>query len=107
VHAAAVTVTQCENSDVLFEGSVAVAVIELPTGTGTGKLTEIAASQPAAGVVTLVKPMKTWPSPFPEPSHKLFEKNSILKVVFCVLFKFPVMLVVPPTAWAEVRSGKF
>jgi hypothetical protein len=61
---------------------VAVAVITLPTGTATDRVTAIAASQPAAGVVTVVEPMKTWPSPFPEPSHRLFEKNSILKVVF-------------------------
>lgn len=82
VQAAAVTITQCENSEVLFEGSVAVAVTKLPTGTATDRVTEMGASQPAAGVATMVEPMKPWPSPFVELSHRLFEKNSILKVVF-------------------------
>ena len=52
------TVTHCENSEVLFEGSVAVAVITSPTAHPTGKVTLMAASQTAGGVVTLVNPMK-------------------------------------------------
>jgi hypothetical protein len=54
----AMTVTHRENSEVLFEGSVAVAVMTLPTGTATAKLTLIATSQTAGSVDTLVNPMK-------------------------------------------------
>jgi len=56
--AAAVTVTHPENSEVLFEESVAVAVTTLPTGTLTGKLTLMGVTQPAGGVETVVAPMK-------------------------------------------------
>ena len=52
------TVTQAENSDVLFEESVAVAVITLPTGTLTGKVEFIGTSQDLDGMFTVVAPMK-------------------------------------------------
>lgn len=57
--AAGTTVTHCENSEVLFlRGSVAVAVMTLPTVTETGKVTLIATSQTAGGVDTVVNPIK-------------------------------------------------
>ena len=51
------TVTHCENSEVLFRGSVAVAVMTLPAGTATGKVALIEATQLLL-VGTVVAPMK-------------------------------------------------
>ena len=55
------TVTQPENSDVLLDGSVAVAVITLPIGTDTARFTLIFATQPAGGVLTFAAPIKVSP----------------------------------------------
>jgi hypothetical protein len=77
-----------ENSDVLLLGSVAVAVIELPlmAAVGTEKL-KLALQD--ASVVTLVAPRNVLPSPFPDESQLVLEKNSTRKVVLAVLFKVP------------------
>jgi hypothetical protein len=44
LHTEDARVIQPENSDVLFDGSVAVAVITLPLGTDTGRFTFIVAT---------------------------------------------------------------
>ena len=54
-----------ENSEVLFPGSVAVAVMICPGATVTAKV-GLKLALPAASVVTLIAPMKVWPSPNPE-----------------------------------------
>ena len=53
-----VTITHAENSEVLFEESVAVAVITLPIGTLTGKVEFIGTSHELAEMLTVVAPMK-------------------------------------------------
>ena len=68
-------VTQFENSDVLFDGSVAVAVIYGPSNEALGRFTLIGAL-PFASVVRNVKPTNFFPSPLPEASHEGLEKNS-------------------------------
>jgi hypothetical protein len=64
--------SQGENSEVLPVGSVAVAVMTLPAGTGNDELKLIVAL-PLASVVTFVVSKKLPPSPFPEESHAPFE----------------------------------
>jgi hypothetical protein len=91
-----VTSEQAENSDVLFEGSVAVATTALPSVTPKGSDALIAAL-PLPSVVTLEKPIRVVPSPFPEPSQAALEKNSIRNVLFAVLLSVPRICVVTPT----------
>src|SRR5437868_5711756 len=77
-----VTWTQVENSEVLPLGSVAVAVMNWPTATATGRVTlngsavGLKTSQ-VPSVVTVVEPIKVCPSPWPEPSHAALAKSSI------------------------------
>ena len=81
-----VAIRQRENSDVLFAGSVAVAVTTWPSGTITGRTTFMAALLPT--VVTEVAPRKVWPSPWRRGSQARFEKNSTRNVAL-VLFSVP------------------
>src|SRR5262245_11700759 len=97
---------QRANSEVLPFGSVAVAVMKLPDGIATGKVTAKLATQPPF-VVAVAEPMSISPSPKPEGSQAAFEKNSILNVILGVLFSVPSMVVVPPALLAEVMTGLF
>src|SRR2546425_12438377 len=58
-------------------------------------------------VVTVVEPMKVWPSPKPEESHAELEKNSMVKVVCAAALSVPWIVVLPPALTAEDKSGKF
>src|SRR6185295_5496061 len=103
--APAATVRHAENSDVLFDGSVAVAVIGCPpaaAGSNAVKLT-----LPAPSVVTRSAPSNESPSPLPVGSHAAFEKNSSRNAVFAVLFNVPSRVSVDPATVADVRTGKF
>src|SRR5262249_25955729 len=92
---------QAENSEVLPAESVAVAVKKLPVTEAVGKLkTKLA--WPAASVVTLVKPRYFSPSPNPDGSQVVFEKNSILNCVLNALSSMPWIVVVPPADTADV-----
>ena len=74
--AAFVTVTSAAKPDVSFDGSVAVALMNCPTATETLKtIWKLAAPLPS--VVTCRLPRYFWPSPKPEGSANLFEKNWI------------------------------
>jgi len=101
-----VTTTQLENSDVFPSGSVAVAVMNSPTGTADVTNTLKLASQPLS-VVTLVAPMKRFPSPKPEGSHSELAKNSMVKAVFGWLLRVPVICMLWPSLPADVSDGKF
>ena len=90
--------TQFENSEVLFEPSVAVAVTNWP---GAAVKSGIVAL-PFASVVTAVAPRNVAPSPLPETSQAVLPKNSMRNVPSGVLFSEPVT---PPAA--AVRTGKF
>src|ERR1700738_5588634 len=61
---ASATNTHWENSDVLPEESVAVAVMNWPAGIGAGKeMSALIFAFPLLSVVTIVKPTKCCPSP--------------------------------------------
>ena len=47
------------------------------------------------------------PSPKPEGSEALFEKNSILNVTLGALSRVPWMVVLPPELLEEVMTGMF
>src|SRR6185295_8314236 len=96
---------QTENSDVLPLGSVAVAVTDLqPTFVGT---VMVKLALPLASVATAAKPIKVSPSPWPEGSQAVFEKNSRLKIVRGVLLSVPTIVVVAPEDETLVSTGKF
>ena len=78
------TATQAEYSDVLLFASVAVAAMNRPSATATGKVTVKLAS-PRPSVVASLKPRRTSPSPWAEGSQELLEKNSRRKVALGVL----------------------
>ena len=48
---------------------------------------------PVPSVVTDIEPRRVCPSPFPDPSHAAFEKNSRRNVVFALLFRVPRIVV--------------
>lgn len=52
------TVTHSENSEVLLELLVAVAVMTCPAGTANGSVVLNATAQPLRGVLTVVEPIK-------------------------------------------------
>ena len=79
---------QAENSDVLFDGSEAVATTALPAGTLTGSVTLMEAL-PLPSVMMFVKPRNVVPSPLPDGSQAEFEKNSIRNAVLAVLLSMP------------------
>ena len=80
VGAVLVTATFAENSEVLLEVSVAVAVTRSPvTNMPTAKVKEncraVASTVPAVLPLTVPRPMKVCPSPFP-PATSGLSKNS-------------------------------
>src|SRR4051812_17934835 len=79
------TLTGAENSEVLPDASVAVAVIACPTATLLAGWKEKEAL-PDASVVTLFEPTKAFPSFSPEG----LEKNSTVKLAPGVLFSMPL-----------------
>ena len=89
------TVRQAENSDVLFAGSVAVAVITLPTDTGTGRMA-VNPFEQLPSVVTILSPRYVCPSPFPVGSQEGLAKNWIRKTVFALLLSVPSTAVLAP-----------
>src|SRR6476660_3289587 len=98
VRAVAATLTHAENSDVLFAGSVAVAVMNPPPGVWNSGNDAL----PLPSVVTLTNPRKFWPSPVPDESHVVLLNSSTRNVVPAVLLSVPVT---PLTA--AVKIGKF
>src|SRR5437867_9500955 len=103
----AVTFLQAENSDVSrVELLVAVEVMNCPTGTGLGRVTE-KTMLPSAAVVTRIAPSKVFPSPLPEASHAGLEKNSRVKVVFGELLSWPRTTTPAPLLTAAPSEGKF
>jgi hypothetical protein len=81
-------VTHGENSEVLPAASVAVAVMTEPIGARAGRVTLITALHEAS-VETFVDPMSVRPSPNPDVSQEVLEKNSTRKPVFAVLLSVP------------------
>jgi hypothetical protein len=77
---------QAENSEVLFAGSVAVAVMNWFAATGDAGLKVKFVVHPAL-VVTGSEPMYVLPSPLLEASHAALAKNSRVKVVLGLCLK--------------------
>ena len=74
----------------LPEGSVAVAVMNWPVEIKTGELIrKFILAFPPPSVVTTIEPMNFCPSPNPEGSQAILEKNSSIKVVLGVLLSVP------------------
>src|SRR5437763_1941235 len=94
-----------ENSDVLPDGSVAVAVIT--SDDGSAMVVKVRAALPAASVAALAEPRNSCPSPLPVGSHPMLEKNSTWKIVLGVLLRVAAMLVATPELTAETTTGKF
>src|SRR5687767_4014974 len=67
------TCWQAENSDVLFDGSVVVAVTNSPCAVAAPTVALIAAL-PLPSVFTVADPRNVRPSPLPDASHVAFEK---------------------------------
>jgi len=103
---AGTTVTHGENSDVSLPSLVAVAVMNCPGATPNGRTTLMRPLQ-ATPVTTLADPMGVFPSPEPDGSQVVFEKNSILKAAVGSLSSEPIIVVVAPLLVADVRTGKF
>src|SRR5262249_54541410 len=100
------TVIHAENSEVLFEGSVAVDVITVEGATGGSVALKVAPQSVTGFVVTLVKPRNVCPSPLPDGSQAEFEKNSIRKLKPGLLSSVPFTTVFTPLVVAEVNTGK-
>ena len=100
------TARQAENSEVLLPLSVAVAVINAVVGTVMGSVALMRAF-PLPFVVTVVKPRYVAPSPYPEASQAVFEKNSMRKFVLAVLFNVPRISVSDVRASTCCSAGKF
>src|SRR5215213_9563947 len=92
-----------ENSEVLPEGSVAVAVIQWLDGTTTGSVTLKDALLPAAA--TLAAPRTFWPSPKPEGSHCALEKNSRWNCGLAVELSVPLICIELAGRWTLVMTG--
>src|SRR5207249_3469727 len=95
----AVTTLHCENSEVLFPASVAVAVMYSLGLTTALKLTANVAF-PELSVLTTCLPRNLSPSPYPEGlSHAVLAKYSIVKLgvklVLAVLLRLPPILIAP------------
>jgi len=101
-----VTVVQAENSDVSSEAFVAVAVMTLPGVTGTGKVAVNGVTQ-LAPLLIVIDPINTSPCPKPDASQIEFEKNSIVKLLFGVLSRLPVINVETALDTAVAMTGKF
>src|SRR5262249_26948345 len=97
------TATQLENSDVLPEGSVAVAVMKWPPGTeASGRLM---LASPIGSVPCIAEPRKLCPSPHPDGSQTALSKNSRKKVVMARLLNVPTTVVLTPSELAAVSTG--
>ena len=103
-----------ENSEVFPVGSVAVAVMNSPTGTGATKVLVAKLTSPLASVVAMVEPRNTFPSPcvpleapLTSLSHTGLAKNSMVNSVSGVLFKLQSILTLAPSLVAAVTFGKF
>ena len=81
---------------------MAVEVIDWPSGTAFENVTTKLAF-PLVPVVKSVDPKKRSPSPLPDTSQVVLEKNSRRKVLLAVLLRFPSILMDPPVA--EVNTG--
>src|SRR2546423_15030033 len=101
VGGATIAASAAEISEVLPDGSVAVAVMFSPAATAAARLAEKAAAQPAL-VAALVEPRYVRAC-VPAP----FEKNSIVYVVLATEFSVPVIRMFEPVVCADVSSGKF
>jgi hypothetical protein len=89
--------------------SVAVAVIACPGTTTVGTVT-VKLPLPVPSVTTfegVACPRNVCPSPFPEGSHAVFEKNCRKKDVLGVLFSVPWIVVNPAPGVTAVITGKF
>ena len=100
---AAAVDTHTENSEVLPEGSVAVAV----TGVKVPPKVTLMSPLPLPSVVTARVPMSCCPSPNPAALHDALEKNCKVKFVFGVLLSEPCMIVPPSEFVTDVKTGKF
>lgn len=97
-------VTVAENSEVSpVVKSVAVALTTFPAVTTAVSPLMVAA--PAGLVVTLLAPMNNLPSPLPEASAVVSEKNSMRNVRFAVLVSVPLTVVLEPLVAAPVSNG--
>lgn len=94
-----------ENSEVLFEGSVAVDVIIVPTATGGRVALKLPMQDPEL-VIRTVDPIKVRPSPLPDGSQAALEKSSIRKLRPGLLSSVPFTTVFAPLVVAEVNTGK-
>src|SRR6266446_6827901 len=98
-----------ENSDVsiglpLASSIVAVAVTRSwPGGTGNESGPKLALQLPS--VVTIVEPRKVRPSPKPEGSPSVLEKNSMRNPVFGTLSRVPESVTKPFENEADVIIG--
>src|SRR5438270_10776329 len=99
-----VTVTHGENAEVLFAGSVAVAVTTWPGTRPTGSVTLMFALQ-LPSVVTFVAPINVWPSPLPDGSQVGVEKNSMRNCLPAVLLSEPAIAVLMPELLVELNTG--
>src|SRR4051812_21564053 len=79
-----------ENSDVLFEGSVAVAVMNGADGSNGVEKEKGEGVLPLESVVTLMKPRNVFPSAKPSGSTAGLLKNSIRYDVSGALLRVPV-----------------
>src|SRR6185312_4020125 len=95
---------QRENTDVLLFTSVEVAVMKEPGATGTDRTAEMVA-MPLLLVVTDCEPRKVCPSPAPDGSHSLLEKNCTSRFEFPAPAAVPSILKVPAAYCAAVRIG--
>src|SRR6266542_5922483 len=95
-----------ENSELFPAASVAVAVMNDPGATPTGRVTSKFASQETS-VVTWAFPRYFSPSPYPEGSHNVLEKNSTRKTELGTEFRVPRIVVLAPEGAALVKTGKF
>ena len=100
------TTMHWENSEVSRFGPIAVAVMNWPCGTAVEKVTAKLAP-PLSSVVTVVEPSGVWPSPKPEGSQAVLEKNSSSNCVLGVLSSVPWMVVPLSELVAELGTGKF
>ena len=83
---------------------VAVAATTCPGVTDTGRLA-VKLALPLPSVVTFCAPRYVRPSPLPEASQLVSEKNSRRKALLAVLLSVPWIVVVPPPLAAEVKTG--
>ena len=94
----------CENSEVLPEALVTVALTTFPVNTDVATLKK---ALPLSLVVTVLLRRKVSPSPKPEGFFDCLEKNWMVKVFLGRLFSIPFMVVPKAVVVAEASLGKF